>query len=89
LTNYFRCPISERMNAAETLRQARLAAGMTQRALAAHLGITPGFLHDVENSRRRLAPKHFARLPDAIRGPVIDAALAELQDQADKLDKMR
>ncbi len=73
----------------EALENAREQAGLSQRELARALGISAPFMNDVLQGRRELGHKHFDKLPDAIRGPVIDAALAELQDQADKLKAMR
>ncbi len=71
------------------MRRAREATGLSLRELARQMGISATFLSDVERDRAALPLTRYEQLPDAIRGPVIDAALAELQDQADKLEAMR
>ncbi len=70
----------------EVLRARRESAGVSLRAAAAHLGITPSYLHDIEYDRRGpLSPKRIRELSSLIpvtglearaRQAVVDAALA-------------
>jgi len=53
------------------------------------MGIKPQFMNDIERGHRNFPTKYLPKLPSEIRGQVIDAALAELKDQADKLEQMR
>jgi transcriptional regulator with XRE-family HTH domain len=77
------------MTIGSTLRDARKRAGLTQAGLAAMMGIKPQFMNDIERGHRNFPTKYLPKLPSEIRGQVIDAALAELKDQADKLEQMR
>ena len=47
------------------LRRVRLAAGLTQAALAAKLGVAQSFVAKVENAERRLDVVEFARWMEA------------------------
>lgn len=40
------------------LRRRRLAAGIQLIDMAAHLGISAPYLHDLEHGNRRLSPEH-------------------------------
>lgn len=55
----------------DTLRSARLAAGLSQREVAKALGITPQYLADLERGRRELPAARYAALPDPIREAVV------------------
>ena len=41
------------------LREERLAAGLSMRALAAGIGLSPTMLCDIENGRRRISQRHW------------------------------
>ncbi len=71
------------------MRSARKAAGLSLRALARQLGVSATFLSDIELDRIAFPPARYKDLPEPIRKAFIDAALAELHDQADKLEAMR
>jgi transcriptional regulator with XRE-family HTH domain len=73
----------------EAFEKARKEAGLSQRQVAAALGISAPFMNEIIHGRRELGWKHYPNLPPAIRGPVIDAAQAELMEQAEKLEAMR
>jgi hypothetical protein len=62
---------------------------MKQKELAQILGISNSHLNNIEVGARVFLLAYVSMLPSEIRGQVIDAALAELQDQADKLESMR
>ena len=63
----------------DVLRDARKAAGLTQRALAAELGIGQAFVHQIESGARPLPQPLIAKLPAQIRRRVIRAMIAELR----------
>jgi transcriptional regulator with XRE-family HTH domain len=65
----------------ETLRNARIAAHVSQRELAERIGLTPQFLSDIERGRRELPVQRIVDLPDSIRGAVVRAALEELEEK--------
>jgi predicted transcriptional regulator len=86
---YFRSYIGGMKPVPEAFREARKALGITQTELAKHIDCTQGFIAQIESGWRSL-PKHILKkLPAAIRNPVIDASIAELMEQADKLERMR
>jgi DNA-binding XRE family transcriptional regulator len=60
------------------MRNARIAAKLTQDDLAAALGCTPQFVSDIENGRRPLPERYYEKLPPPIRKVVIKAAMADL-----------
>jgi transcriptional regulator with XRE-family HTH domain len=63
----------------DRLIELRRAAGMSQRALAAALGIKPAYMCEIE-TRRDSVPDHlFTKLPPAIRDPLVRARIAELE----------
>ena len=68
---------------------ARKAVGMTQRDLAAALGLSPQYVNDVEKGRNELAAIHYGKLPNGIREAVVDAAVSSLLDQAEAIGKLR
>ena len=76
-------------NVTKALSGARVEAGMSMRALAKTLGVSVAFLSQIEAGRARFPFTRIADLPNGIRGPVIDAAQAELMEQADRLEQMR
>jgi transcriptional regulator with XRE-family HTH domain len=55
----------------DVLRSARLAAGLSQREVAAALGITPQYLADLERGRRELPIARYGALPEPIRNAVV------------------
>ncbi len=61
------------------VREARLSAGLTQRALAAQIGISAVFLNQVEKTGKRFPSVYISKLPVEIRTPVLNAAIAELE----------
>ena len=68
------------------LREARLAAGVSQSLLAELLGTTPDKLNKTEMGTRGFDEVWLARLPPAIRGPVA----AELErDCLERLETIR
>jgi transcriptional regulator with XRE-family HTH domain len=54
------------------IREMRLAAGLTQRELAAKIGCTDGFLAFAELERRAPSPEFMHRLLDALDAPKAD-----------------
>jgi len=64
-------------NIGPILREARIAAGMTQKALADALGIVPQYLVQIENGKRPLAYRMIAKLPNEVRGSAVSAAIEE------------
>ncbi len=74
---------------AEALRDARKAMALSQHDLGVMLGCTQGFIAQIEAGTRPLPLPMIAAVPSTLRGAIIDAKLAELQDQADKLEAMR
>ena len=73
----------------DALDKARREAGLSRKQLAQMIGISAQFMTDIGLGRRNLPSKYFGNLPAEIRGPVIDAAQAELMEEADKLEAMR
>lgn len=59
------------------LRAIREHVGMTQRALAEALELSPAFVNDIEHGRRRLGDEHVPKLPPDIRGHVVGVLLAQ------------
>jgi transcriptional regulator with XRE-family HTH domain len=55
---------TERLGA--QIRNARLAAGLTQRALAMRLGKSPGWVAAAEKGRRRIFINEISRIADAL-----------------------
>jgi len=77
------------MTVSSALRAARTESGLTQREVAAALGITAQYMSDLESGRRTMPEKYIERLPDVIRRRVASvltesklAELAELQKWA-------
>ena len=66
------------------LRRARLQAGISQATLARQLGISPGYLCDVELGRRTLPQSYCRKLPNEVRLSVVAAAVATLERQIDE-----
>lgn len=75
------------MKVADALREAREAAGLTQRQIAEMLGITPQFVSDIENDRRALGEKYLPDLPPTIRTQVALAMMREHQSAIDRLSE--
>jgi len=71
------------------LAEARKAAGLTQRQLAAVLEIEQGTLADIERGRRPLPRERLIKLPKEIRGPVINATIAQLRAEIAELKALR
>jgi hypothetical protein len=71
------------------LAEARKAAGLTQRQLAAVLEIEQGTLADIERGRRPLPRERLVKLPKQIRRPVIDATIAQLRTEIAELRALR
>ena len=70
----------------KVLREARIAAGMSQSLLAELLGTTPDKLNKTEAGTRGFDEAWLAHLPPAIRGPVA----AELErDCLERLEAIR
>lgn len=69
----------------EALREARIAAGLSQQDVARALGISQPFVNDIEHGRRALGEQHYEKLPQPIRIAVVRAAIAELQERISKL----
>jgi transcriptional regulator with XRE-family HTH domain len=69
----------------DALKNARISANMTQRDLAAALGLTPQFINDVEHGRRELGEQHYIRLPIGIRRAVVTADIEEMNERRKKL----
>ncbi len=75
---------------AEALREARVAAGITQKDLARLLGVKQAFISHVELARRELPKSHYKMLPDSIRFAVAKARMADLRAEIDRAaDMMR
>jgi DNA-binding XRE family transcriptional regulator len=70
---------------AAALKGARVKAGMTQATVARALGLSQPFVNDIEHGRRELGEQHYENLPEAIRTPVVKAALADLRERMNKL----
>lgn len=70
----------------DALREARIAAKVRQADLAKILGITQGFLSDIERGRRELPEQHYGKLPPPIRAAVIKAAKAVHREGIKRLD---
>lgn len=70
------------------MRDARIAAKIKQADIARMLGITQGFLSDIERGRRELPEQHYEKLPPPIRAAVIKAAKAEHREAIKLLDKI-
>jgi DNA-binding XRE family transcriptional regulator len=86
-------PSKERGNQAsskvtDALKNARVSAGMTQRELAAVLGITPQFVNDIEHGRRELGEQHYIKLPIGIRRAVVTADIEEMDERRKKLRRL-
>ncbi len=82
--------ISAMSRIAEALREARIAAHITQKDLARLLGVTQAFISLIETGRKPLPPQHYEMLPDPIRVPVAKALVADLRDDIDRAaDLMR
>ena len=68
-----------RMTEHEILSDMRRLAGMKQRELASLLGVTQSYMSHIEVGRRPITPEMLARLPPAIRAPLVRARIAELE----------
>jgi transcriptional regulator with XRE-family HTH domain len=71
----------------QALREARLAAGLQQKDVAAALGISPSYLTDIELGRRQFPPERLASLPEPIKHAVAEALIAERQGEIDKIQE--
>jgi transcriptional regulator with XRE-family HTH domain len=77
------------------LREMRLAAGLTQRELAAKIGCTDGFLAFAELERRVPSPEFVHRLLDALDAPkaererVLGALMAARQQHREAREQAR
>ncbi len=69
------------MTPEETLMRARLAAKITQRELAATMGISPQYLNDIEHEFRSFTEKYLDNLPQGIARDVA-AAMIEVHQAA-------
>jgi transcriptional regulator with XRE-family HTH domain len=68
----------------EALREARIAAGLSQNDIARALGVSQPFVNDIEHGRRELGEKHYEKLPQPIRAAVMKAVVADLQERLAK-----
>lgn len=76
---------TDRGGVAAALRRFCRDRGMTTAALAAHLGVTRGFLSQLCNGRRALSPGLLDRLPRDVALYVLPARISELQARLDAL----
>jgi DNA-binding XRE family transcriptional regulator len=67
----------DHLSPGQALREAREAAGYLQKDLALVLGISTSYLSDIELGYKRLSQEIASKLPPPIRGPVINAMVAE------------
>ena len=67
------------MNETEHLRALREAAGLKQKELAAMIGIGNSYMTDIEQGTRPVPAHLLAKLPPAIREPLVRARIAELE----------
>jgi transcriptional regulator with XRE-family HTH domain len=58
------------------LAEARRAGGIEQKTLAHLIGISPGYLCDIERGARALYKERIRMLPEPILGPVTEAFIA-------------
>lgn len=66
------------MDIGERIRELRLEAGITQRQLSVALGVAASFVCVVESGAKPFPRRLIAKLPRAIRVPILDAEIAEL-----------
>ena len=69
------------------LREARLRAGMEQRALAAAMSVSSFTLNRVERGRQRFRDEWLDRMPAAIGGPVADALAVYYRELAEEVGR--
>ena len=69
------------------LREARLRAGMEQRALAITMGVSPFTLNRVERGRQRFRDEWLDRMPADIGGPVADALAVYYRELAEEVGR--
>lgn len=69
----------------EALREARIQAGFSQRAVAKALGISPAFLNDLEHHRRNLNDSYLPKLPVEMREHVRLAFISEYELAIERL----
>ena len=67
------------MKETEILRTWRKREGIKQRDLAQSIGIGTSYMCDLEQGRRDIPPHILARMPPAIRAPLVRARIAELE----------
>lgn len=75
------------MTVFDALREARIAAGLSQADVAKLLGIAPSYLSDIEHGRRQFLDKYLELLPEPIRGPVAKAMLPEARLRVSYIEK--
>lgn len=68
------------MKIALTLREARLAAGLSQRELGEYLEMSQDMVARLENGQRPFHDRYVQLLPDAVRGPVAAALIEEHEE---------
>lgn len=81
--------MGERMTLGTLIRARREAAGLSLRALAARLGVSAPFLHDVEHDRRRLTVDRWADIGAAIGVTTRELAEAAIAAGHVKVDARR
>lgn len=77
-----------RMKVSVALRDARTAAGLTQRQVADMLGVTPQFISDIEQDRRALGEKYLPSLPPNVRIKVALAMMSEHQEAIARINSI-
>lgn len=74
--------------AGEALRRARKREKLGQAYVAGELGISPGYLHDVETGRRPFPKKRLPLLPPRLRSDVTQALLAEIDQLRSDVERV-
>lgn len=72
---------------ANALRDARFAAGLQQSDVARALGISPGYLSDMEHGNRPFLDKYLDALPEPMRRPVAKAVIDEARGRLARLEQ--
>jgi transcriptional regulator with XRE-family HTH domain len=73
----------------DALRAARKAANLTQHGIAEMLGVSQGFVADVERGRRELPVSQRQKLPSAMQAAVIEGEIADLEERLSELRKRK